>query len=466
MKVSESLVRLKHVPSGQADVLESIGHLLSGMGATGLVVGGLPRDLLLGRPTRDVDIVVDGIAPGKVAAYLHKRHRFSRPVVFRRFNTVLAAKQGTMIEISRLHGDLASDAARRDFTINSLYIDLASLVSARSARILDPTHRGISDLGNRVLMTSGDACYTIWLDPIRILRGIRFHATLGFSLDEEMITESRRLVYLVSRVSAERIREELEKILLSSRLRSSLRLMRKTGLLDLILPELGRTYGYSQSTPYHAYDLFTHCLKTAANTPLDLILRLSGLLHDIGKFHTRSMKGNRAVYYGHEEVSTDAVRSVLTRLRFPKRTTDRVCFLVRNHMINYSRKWSDRAVRRFVRKMGDSLDDILALAEADMRAQRPDSSVASKIGHLRERIESLREREAIHLELPIDGRDIMNTLGLKEGPVIGMAKDFLMEQAAGRRKPLTRAECTDLLRQWASGLGRTGSIDVDKLRAP
>jgi putative nucleotidyltransferase with HDIG domain len=462
----KTVVELKHLPKPQARILTLVGQRLARKGVAGYIVGGLPRDLLLGEPTPDVDIVVDGIDPVELAGFLHKRHGFSRPVMFRRFNTVLTVRDGTRVEISKLHRDIVTDAGRRDFTVNSLYIDLGTLISDGSAPVLDPTGRGRADLRARVLVTPRDVCCTMWLDPIRILRGIRFYATLGFSVDPEVIGHSGRLAFLLTRVSVERIRGELELILLSRRLRSSLRLMQRTGVVDVILPEFGRTHRFAQSTPYHAYDLFTHSIRTAANTRPDLNLRLAGLLHDLGKIDTRSFKGDRAVYYGHQEVSTDKARSVLTRLRFPRRITDHVCFLIRNHMINYSRKWSDRAIRRFVRKMGDSLDDMLALVEADMRAQRPGPGGASRIGDLRERIGGLRDQGAIHLNLPVDGRDIMRALGIKEGPAVGMAKDFLMERAAGRRKPLTRAQCTRLLREWIARHSQTGSIDVDKVRAP
>jgi poly(A) polymerase len=367
---------------------------------------------------------------------------------------MLTVRNDTKVELCGLSSDILSDASRRDFTVNCLYVDLVALVSSGSAPVLDPTRCGLANLRDGVLTTPVEAYRTMWLDPIRIMRGVRFHATLGFEIDRQVKDQMRRLVYLLTRVSVERVRAELERILVSGRLRSSFRLMQRLGILAIILPEVGRTHGFSQATPYHAYDLFSHSVRTAAKTPPDLILRLAGLLHDLGKYETRLYRGDRAVYYGHEEISAEAARSVLARLRFPKRIIGQVCFLVRNHMINYSRRWSDRAIRRFIRKMGDSLGNMLILAEADTRAQRPQPGAAAGIGELRSRIHALHEQGKMNLDLPIDGHTIMRILGIEEGPAVGEAKNFLLEQASGRAQPLTRAQCLRLLRRWARRPGR------------
>jgi poly(A) polymerase/tRNA nucleotidyltransferase (CCA-adding enzyme) len=412
------------------------------------VVGGFLRDLLRGSISDDLDIVVDGISPESVAHRLHKDLGFSQPVLFKRFGTALTVGRGINIEICRLEGDLESDAGRRDFTINCMYADILKRgVFARSA-ILDPTRRGVRDLKAGVLRAPSDPCLMLWLDPLRILRAIRFYAVFGFSIDKELLKAMPRMVYLLGRISPERIRTELEKTLLSGRVRSALRLMQRIGASDIILPELGRTHGFSQDTPHHAFDLFTHAARTAAHTPRDLTLRLAGLLHDLGKFDTRSYKRGRAVYYGHEAVSADTARTVLRRLKFPNRLTDEVTFLVKNHMINYSSDWSDKAVRRLVRRVGPHLEQVLALVEADCRAQRPEPGMIDGVRDLRKRIRVLGQDDLIHLDLPLDGRDIMEILGVEEGPAVGRAKDFLLDAAAGVTRPMTRQECVRLLKAW------------------
>jgi poly(A) polymerase len=177
----------------------------------------------------------------------------------------------------------------------------------------------------------------------------------------------------------------------------------------------------------------------------------------LGKPYARSIRGGRAVYYGHQEISADLALRVMRRLRFPKRIRERVAFLVRHHMIHYSPKWSDKAVRRFARKMGAHLDPMLALAEADQRAQMPAAGRDIPARDLSKRIRVLRDRDSIHLELPVGGHDIMAVLGIGEGPLVGEAKDRLREEACGRDRPMSRQEAVDILRKWARKRKRGGA---------
>jgi len=227
--------------------------------------------------------------------------------------------------------------------------------------------------------------------------------------------------------------------------------MARSRILSVILPELAATSGFEQKTPYHAYDLFTHLVKTAARTPPDLGLRLAGLLHDVGKMAVQTPKDGRMVYYGHETASAQVAVSILRRLRFPGRTIRRVEFLVSNHMINYSRDWSDKAVRRFARKMGPALPEILKLAVADRRAQRPGASPDALLKGLMARLRQ-REGPSPGPLIPIDGRDIMSLMGLEEGPAVGDAKDYLIREAIKRDRPLTRSDAIDLLGRWRQGI--------------
>ena len=450
------------LPRAQAEVLAKISDLLSRKRARGYLVGGLVRDYLKGCPSDDIDIAVAGLEPEAVAVSLARYPGFSRPVLFPRFKTVMTTGRGLKVEVCRLEGDVRSDALRRDFTVNCLYVDLVRSRSGAS-RILDPSGSGRVDLRARLLRTPGDPLDALWLDPLRMLRAIRFFATDRFRLSSELASAIERMAYLLTRVSRERIRGEIESILLSSRLESSITLMARSGILSVILPELEATAGFEQKTPYHAYDLLSHLVKTAARTPRRLDLRLAGLLHDVGKTAVQTPKGGRMVYYGHEAASAQVAASTLRRLRFPNRMVRRVEFLVSNHMINYSREWSDRAVRRFARKMGANLPDILNLAVADRRAQRPGASADVLLKDL---IVRLRRRDVSPPGplIPVDGRDIMAILGLREGPAVGEAKEYLIREAIERGRPLSRTEAIADLRRWReiAAASNARSIGVDK----
>jgi poly(A) polymerase len=435
---------------GLARMLGEIRRFLRTKRTRGFVVGGLVRDRLLGVSSKDMDIVV-GTEPFDLAFHLHKRLGLSHPVIFPRFKTARTAGEGFTVEICGIQGTLAEDAARRDFTVNCLYVDLDAPVCRSGSRIMDPTGKGLADLRRGLLRTPVDPCTTLWLDPVRILRALRFAATGGLKIAAPLRACIPRVVYLLDRVSKERVRGEIERILLSKRVISAFREMAALGICDVVLPELGRTYGFDQTTPYHAHDLFTHSLKATALVPPDLTLRLAALLHDLGKPDTRLMKGGRAVYYGHQDVSADLAVRVMQRLRFPRHVRERVAFLVRHHMIHYSRAWSDKAVRRFVRRMGHHLDAMLTLAEADQKAQVPGSGPDIPALHLRMRIRGLKEAGSINPRLPVDGREIMSVLGIEEGPLVGAAKKRLLEAVSESDRPLSREEALALLGKW---LGR------------
>jgi tRNA nucleotidyltransferase/poly(A) polymerase len=457
-------ISLDQVPASQQAVLQRVSRLVRQEGARGYVVGGFLRDHLVGKPTSDIDLVVDGIAPRDVARVLVRTLGLSGPIVYPRFKTVLAVGAGLEVEICKLEGDLANDASRRDFTINCLYLDLASLRPTRGGRgILDPTGQGLCDLEAGRLRAPQDACRTLWLDPLRILRAVRFFAAYGFRLDPALRDAMDRMAYLVTKPAVERIRTELERILISPRLTPALRLMQRTGINAALLPELAQTDGFLQGTPYHAYDLFTHLAKTAARMPPVVTLRLAGLLHDVGKLTTQAARGGRMVYYGHEDVSRQVAAAVAKRLRFSNQAADLVVFLAGNHMVNYSRAWSDRAVRRFVRRMGANLEQVLILAEADRRAQRPVKARDAGVWDLRKRVQRLENERPAGNDLPVDGRDIMRILGIAQGPRVGEAKAFLLDEALKRRRRMTRAEAAGLLLWWnRAGDLRSASIHVDK----
>lgn len=436
-------------------VLAHVGAYLKKNGAAGYIVGGAVRDALLKNTSTNIDIAVKGMGPVRLARYLKRRHGFSRPVVFRRSDTVFTNDGNIEIEVSPMRGSPAEDALCRDFTVDCLYVKLGpGFRSLDGASILDPTGMGKRDIRTGRLRAYPDPFTPFADDPVRLMRAVRFRATLGFSLDRELRDSMRRMAYLISRPAPERVRDELIKILLSGRVQSSFILMYRVGLMDMLLPELSATAGFEQGTPYHIYDLLTHTLKTTTYVRSELRLRLAALLHDIGKVSARRRKGNRMVYYGHEKISAEGARALMARLKFPVGLTNDVAFLIENHMVNYSDSWTDAAVRRFIRKMGGALDEVLDLAAADRKSHAPEARMGASVRELRKRIKRVMaemEERDVTFESPLDGVRIMEILGIGPGPEVGRAKEYLCQTVLRRGKAISQAEAEDLLRKWVGG---------------
>jgi len=266
---------------------------------------------------------------------------------------------------------------------------------------------------------------------LRIMRACRFTSQLDFSIEKLSFEAMKETSPLIVNISAERIRDEFVKILLSPAPSVGIRMMRESLILGMVLPELAECIGVDQPE-LHSFDVYSHslhaCDGAGAGNP---IVRLAALFHDIGKpaCLVLTEQGERR-FYGHEKKGAEMTRSILTRLRFPTRDIDAVCLLVREHMFHYDPAWSDAAVRRFIRRVGkDRIGDIIALRRADqfgMRGERIDSPL---LDELKERIDTeISLSRAFTLrDLAINGDMLKRELGLMQSPVLGTILDFLLE---------------------------------------
>ena len=397
------------------------------------VVGGYVRDHLLGRERAEIDVVVEeGRAP-ELAARFAELAGAGPPVTFERYGTAQVTLPGHLVEFVSARSEsyppdsrkpyvqpasLEEDLRRRDFTVNTLLMDF-------DGNIHDRLGGARADLEARILRTPADPLQTFNDDPLRMLRAVRFAAQLGFELAPDLIPAMRRLSgRLVSPViSAERIAEELRKMLVSERPRLALELLDSAGLLEVVLPELAACKGVEQSG-YHTHDVYGHTLLAVGLTPPDLVLRLAAVFHDVGKPSTATPEG---AFTGHEEVGAHMARAALERLRFPQREIEAVVTLVRLHLrpVYYRSEWSDGAVRRLARDAGAQIESLMALARADVGASAyPEPE---KLDELAARLAAVLTERPTRLAPPIDGEDIMRARGIPPGPAVGQIKQRLGE---------------------------------------
>jgi len=438
-------------PVTDRDVLRRLKQAAAEEGARAWIVGGYVRDKLLGRPHPDPDVVVEhGSAPNLA-------QRFARlagappPVIFERFGTAQVTLPGHIVEFVSARAEsyppdsrkpvvrpasLEDDIKRRDFTINTLLMDFDGNIS-------DPLGRGRDDLAAKVLRTPVDPSQTFSDDPLRMLRAVRFAAQLGFEVAPEMPPAMRemkgRLVPPV--ISAERIADELRKMLESERPRRAIELLDEGGLLDVVLPEVAACKGVEQGG-YHTHDVYGHTLEALQRTGPDLILRLAALFHDVGKPRTATPDG---AFTGHEEVGAAMSVAALERLRLPQREIEQVASLVRLHLrpVYYRSEWSDGAVRRLARDAGDQLDRLMKLARADLAASAyPDQN---KLDELQKRLDTVLAESPSRLRSPVDGADIMRIRNLRPGPEVGRIKARLTELVMDGEIPADREAVLDYL---------------------
>ena len=437
-------------PVTDADVLRLLKQAASVEGASAWIVGGYVRDKLLGRSHLDLDVVVEDGDSLAVAGRFAALAGAPPPVTFERFGTAQVTLPGRLVEFVTARVEsyapdsrkpdvrqatLDEDLRRRDFTVNTLLMDLDGNVHDRL---------GVrQDLEGGVLRTPTDPEKTFTDDPLRMLRGIRFAAELGFELAPDLLPAMRRLRSRLAPpvISTERVAEELRKMLVSPRPKRAFELLDEADLLAVILPEVAACKGVAQ-TGYHTHDVFGHTLLAVEATPPDLLTRLGALFHDVGKPSTAKGDGT---FIGHEEVGAAMAKAALERLRFSQRETDVVSRLVRLHLrpVFYRSEWTDGAVRRLARDAGPLLDRLMALARADIAASAyPEPE---KLDELQARLDAVRAERPSRLQPLITGEEIMRALGIGPGPEVGRIKQKLEELVIDGELPPERQALIDYL---------------------
>jgi poly(A) polymerase len=428
------------------------------------LVGGAVRELLTGNPfQRDFDFATD--ARPEVTLRILQGWAEARYLQGIRFGTVGAKKGGVALEITTFRKEaypaddrhphvtfgerIEEDLSRRDFTVNAMAIGLPE------GEFVDP-HGGVRDLAAKRLDTPLDPEISFGDDPLRMLRAARFTSSLGLTPSPLVVEAMSRMADRLESVSAERIKDELSRLLVSDRPSGGLDLIVQTGLADRFLPELPALR--LQQDPVHRHkDVLKHTFVVVENCEPDLVLRLAALLHDIGKPATRQITTEGVQFHHHEVVGARMADERLRALRYPNEVVADVVKLVEMHLRFHSYRlgWSDSAVRRYVREAGPLLDRLNQLVRADCttRNREKAKALAALQDDLELRIARLSEEENLQkLRPPLDGNQVMSHLGIPPGPAVGEALDHLMEERLDRG-PIGEAEAYRLLDEWWSRRG-------------
>ena len=431
------------------------------------LVGGVVRDLVLGRTKEGAELDLATDAPPRVTIKLLQGWADSRKLVGVRYGTVGARKGNTVLEITTFREevypedtrkpavtfarDIRTDLSRRDFTINAMAVRLPE------GEFLDP-FGGVKALAARRLDTPLDPEIAFSDDPLRMLRAARFVSQLDLTPAPRVVHAIERMRERLGIVSAERIGDELAKLLLTPKPSKGLDLMVNTGLADEFLPELPALR--LEQDPVHRHkDVFHHTLAVVERTEPDVELRLAALLHDIGKPRTRQVTPEGVQFHHHETVGARMAEERLRALRYPNTVVENVRTLVELHLRfhGYGEGWTDSAVRRYVRDAGPLLDKLNQLSRADATTANPfkKKALADLQDELELRIARLAEQENLErIRPPLDGNEVMEHLGVKPGPVIGEALKFLLEERM-ERGPIAKDEAYGLLDAWARERGLT-----------
>jgi tRNA nucleotidyltransferase (CCA-adding enzyme) len=322
--------------------------------------------------------------------------------------------------------DIKDDLARRDFTVNAIAYDVLA------DRLIDPFD-GAGDLARRTLRAVGVPSERFAEDGLRVLRGARFVASLELTLEPETARAIQPSLDSYRKVSAERIRDEWLKTMKAKRPSRAFEIMKDHGILAITAPEMLESVGCEQNR-YHAYDVWGHAMSCLDSAPAAPVLRVAALLHDVGKPRSRafSEKTKDYTFYEHERIGAEMVEPLLGRLRFSNEERQRITALVRHHLICYDTSWSDSTVRRWIRRVGPELvSDLYLLNEADVRGKGRDCSLdLQALEGLKAHVERvLAAGAALSIrDLAIDGRVLMQELGLKPGPDLGRILKALLDE--------------------------------------
>jgi putative nucleotidyltransferase with HDIG domain len=418
-----------------APLLDALARLRAG-GHQAYLVGGTVRDVVLGRPGGNLFDVATDLPPDAVTArfervepigirhgtvLVHHGGLSLECTTFRRESGYEDARHPDSVEFGR---DPLEDLARRDLTGNAMAYDPLSGV------LLDP-YDGLEDLDRGILRAVGDPEARFREDGLRPLRVARLAAVLEMEPEPATRAALGKAIDRSRRVAVERVRDELVRLMRAARPSAGFELMREAGLLALWMPELADTFAVPQNR-HHAYDVYLHSLYTCDAAPGGKPnVRWAALLHDIGKPATRVERSGDGTFYNHQFVGADLAERMLERLRFPVEDRRAITHLVREHMFDYRPGWSDAALRRWIRRVGeDHVADLFDLRIADMLGNGRKVGFPVYLEEMRKRIERvLAESRALKVtDLAVDGHDAMRILGLAPGPGVRAALEALLEE--------------------------------------
>ena len=428
------------------EVLEAI-RKLEKKNFQAYIVGGCVRDALRGVKPQDWDIATDA-TPEEVAKI------FPKHFIENKFGTVTiltASKDPTLREIEvttfrieekytdRRHPDkvrwaktIEEDLARRDFTINAMAIKIKNeKLKIKNLELIDPFN-GQEDLKNRVIRAVGNPNERFEEDALRLMRAVRFATTLEFKIEENTFEAIKKNAHLLEFISKERIRDEFLKIIMSKNAAKGIDLLRETGLLKYVLPELLEGYKVSQNK-HHIYDVYEHSLRSldfAAKKGFNKYVRLAALFHDIGKPRTKRGEGPDATFYGHEVVGAKMTAQILNRLRFSRKDIEKVVKLVRYHLFYYNvGEVTESSVRRLLRKVGkENIEELVQLRMADRIGSGCKKALPYRLRHFLYVVEKVSQDPIDTRMLKINGHRIMSILKIEPGPKIGQILDILLSE--------------------------------------
>ena len=453
-------------------IFKLIGKTADRLELRAYVVGGYVRDLLLQRENKDIDVVVIGNGVEFAQAVAKDFDNDCSLSVFKNFGTAqvkfgdleiefVGARKESYNRNSRKpiveDGTLEDDQNRRDFTINAMALELSST----SPEFID-LFSGLEDLENKLIRTPGSATDSFNDDPLRMLRAARFASQLGFSVTSEIVNAITSMADRIAIISAERVRDELSKLILSAKPRLGLTLMVETGLAEKVLPEIPKLK-LEIDEHHHHKDVYEHTLtvleqaislESRIGEP-NLILRLSALMHDVGKPKTRVLSGDgRVSFHHHEVVGARITKERLTKLRFDSDLIEKVSKLVYLHLRFHGYgdgEWTDSAVRRYVRDAGELLEHLHVLTRADCTTRniKKAQNLAKTYDQLEARIEQLRAQEELDQMRPdLDGNQIMEILQIKPSKAVGLAYEYLLELRIEHGPLGTERATKELLTWW------------------
>ncbi|MEK7580660.1 MAG: CCA tRNA nucleotidyltransferase [Patescibacteria group bacterium] len=456
---------------------------IEGAGFEVALVGGAVRDILSGEEAHDWDFTTNA-KPEEILKL------FGDAFYNNAFGTVGVPIGKKVLEITTYRSEkgysdsrhpdavvwgktLEDDLKRRDFTVNAMGLRRETkgqrdpskkLRASKGTRYIKvgsadwevvDLFGGQEDLKNKIIRAVGDADERFREDALRILRAVRFSTTLGFGIEEATGQAIKKNVQLLEKISGERIREELFKIVASDNGDRGLFLARDTGVLKIILPELDRCFSVEQKSPkrHHIYDVGTHCVMSMKNCPsTKKIVRFATLLHDIGKADVANItqEGIRT-FYNHEVKGAHSANKISDRLHLSKDAKTKVFKLVRWHQFSVSEDQTDRAIRRFINNVGqDNVEDMMDLRIGDRLGGGLEEPESWRLKLFRKRIKEVLTKPFMVADLKINGRDVMEVLGIKPGPKVGEILNILFEEVVDDENKNDREYLTKRVRELES----------------